>query len=133
MKPLDKTAIGQRIRTLREARNLTQRALGDLVGVHLQTINRWENAHRAPEGEDLISLANVFGVALEELLYGGEAPEMDPRLQHFFKSPEGRHLSEEQRLGLQMLLGRNASIDGERIKAALLVLNLTAPDKPAKK
>lgn len=37
-----------RLRRLREARRLSQRALGELVGVATQTVERWEAGRREP-------------------------------------------------------------------------------------
>ena len=38
----------QRVKRVREMRQLTQRRFADLVGVSFATVNRWENGHSRP-------------------------------------------------------------------------------------
>ncbi len=56
------------IRRLREMRGLTQRDLGKALGVTDKAVSTWEQGHRTPRGEVLLSLAAYFDVPVEELL-----------------------------------------------------------------
>lgn len=58
--------IGHKIRELRMSRNLTQAELGKLVGVSMQAVSKWERGGM-PDIEVLLSLADLFGVTMDEL------------------------------------------------------------------
>lgn len=62
--------ISKNIKKLRAERNLTQDALAEKVHVTRQAISSWENDKTKPDIEALEKLAEVFGVDIEELIYG---------------------------------------------------------------
>ncbi|MCW5185426.1 helix-turn-helix domain-containing protein [Burkholderia cenocepacia] len=64
--PMD---FGSRLKTLRENRNMNQRALADaLDGVISQSgISRMENGDKQPTTSDLLALSWALGVSLDEL------------------------------------------------------------------
>lgn len=57
-----------RLKELRVERNLTQKELGNLIGVAQSNINRWENETVQPSAEFVIKLANLFMVSTDYLL-----------------------------------------------------------------
>lgn len=59
--------IGNKIRDLRVARNLTQAELGKVVGVSMQAVSKWERGG-LPDIGVLITLADFFHVSLDEML-----------------------------------------------------------------
>lgn len=59
--------LGARIKTLREARGLTQEALAELVDVDGQTIQRVERAKIAPSLARVFGIADALGVSMAEL------------------------------------------------------------------
>lgn len=62
--------ISKNIKKLRAERNLTQDALATKIHVTRQAISNWENDKTKPDIEALESLAQAFGVDIEELIYG---------------------------------------------------------------
>lgn len=62
--------ISKNIKKLRVERNLTQDALAEKIHVTRQAISNWENDKTKPDIEALESLAEAFGVEMEELIYG---------------------------------------------------------------
>lgn len=60
-------AIRNRIRELRAARDMTQQALADRVGVTRQTINAVELGKYSPTLEMAFRIAAVFGTPLDEV------------------------------------------------------------------
>ncbi len=66
--------ISQRIRQLREQRNLSQRALAKLAGVTDAAIAFWEGGKRFPRGKNLKNLAIALGVSESVILEGIEKP-----------------------------------------------------------
>ena len=64
----DISQIGANIRTFREQKGLTQRALADNVLVSFQAISAWERGLSIPDLENAIRLADYFGVSVDALL-----------------------------------------------------------------
>lgn len=52
--------------------NLTQKELGDKLGVSNKTISRWESSHGYPDIETIPKLARILELSYEELLDGNE-------------------------------------------------------------
>lgn len=60
--------FGLRIRELREARHMSQEALGKRVGRSKPVISSYENNLKLPPLDVLIDMANVFNVSLDYLV-----------------------------------------------------------------
>lgn len=60
--------IGENIRRMRTDRNLTQEEIAVHLGVSFQTVSKWERSESYPDIEILPSIANYFGVSIDELL-----------------------------------------------------------------
>ena len=59
--------LGQKIRELRHRDGRTQEALAEALGVTSQAISRWESNGGYPDMEMIPSIANYFGVSIDEL------------------------------------------------------------------
>lgn len=59
--------LGERIKELRLRDGRTQDALASALGVTAQAVSRWEKAICYPDMEMLPSIANYFGVSIDEL------------------------------------------------------------------
>ncbi|HBA49659.1 MAG TPA: hypothetical protein DCZ91_18050 [Lachnospiraceae bacterium] len=64
--------IGENIRRLRRQRDLTQEEVAAHLGISPQSISKWERADGYPDITMLPSLANYFGVSVDELIGMGE-------------------------------------------------------------
>ena len=62
--------VGGRIARLRKAKNMTQEALAEQMGVSGQAVSKWENDQSCPDISILSRLARVLGVTTDELLTG---------------------------------------------------------------
>ena len=60
--------FGQRLKELRMEKGLSQRKLGESLGVCNQTISFWENGAREPDLDTLVMISHFFDVCLEFLL-----------------------------------------------------------------
>lgn len=60
--------FGTRLKELRMQKGLTQRELGELIGVTKSVISFYELRERTPSPDVLIKLASVFHVSADELL-----------------------------------------------------------------
>jgi putative transcriptional regulator len=61
--------LKNRVRELREARNLTQAHLAELVGVSRKTVNTVENAVFVPSTVVALKLARALGEPVEALFW----------------------------------------------------------------
>ena len=59
--------LGQKIRELRRRDGRTQEALAEAIGVTSQAVSRWEANGGYPDMEMIPSIANYFGVTIDEL------------------------------------------------------------------
>lgn len=61
------------LKSLREDRHITQKYLASQIGTTNHNIEKWENGKAEPSIENLIKLANYFGITVDELIGHGEA------------------------------------------------------------
>jgi putative transcriptional regulator len=64
--------LENRVRELREARNLTQAQLADLIGTSRKTVNTVENAVFVPSTVIALKLARALGEPVERLFSLGD-------------------------------------------------------------
>lgn len=73
-----------RLLQYRKKHNLSQEELANRIGVSRQAVSKWERAEASPDTDNLILLAEIYGVSLDELLKGESAesakaePEKEP-------------------------------------------------------
>lgn len=88
--------IGERIREIRKSRGLTQRELGERLGLSYQSIAQWENDLRKPKSETILKIACALGVRYEDIV-GLEAfdtgAEFDERWKELTKNANGESLT----------------------------------------
>ena len=63
-------AMAQRLVDRRKAAGLSQEALAAQLGVSRQAVSKWERSESSPDTDNLIALAALYGMSLDELLYG---------------------------------------------------------------
>ena len=64
-----------RLLQYRKQHGLSQEALAEKIGVSRQAISKWERAEASPDTDNLILLADIYGVSLDELLKGENTEE----------------------------------------------------------
>ena len=80
--------IGDRLRQLREAKNLSQGDIEKRTGLLRCYISRVENGHTVPAIETLEKMARAFEVPMYQLFYDGEEPPKLPNLPKRSSSEE---------------------------------------------
>jgi len=65
--------IANRLVEFRKKNNLSQEALAEKLGITRQAVSKWERAEASPDTDNLIALARLYKVSLDELLGTGEA------------------------------------------------------------
>ncbi len=63
-----------RLYALRKKSGLSQEALAERIGVSRQAVSKWERAEASPDTDNLVLLAQVYGVSLDEMLGVAAAP-----------------------------------------------------------
>ncbi len=92
--------IGSQIQKFRKQRDLTQRELGEAVGVSTQAVSQWENGG-APDVALLPAIADRLGVTVDALFgrEGGQVQDMSDTFIQWLRSlPEKNRLSRIARL-----------------------------------
>jgi transcriptional regulator with XRE-family HTH domain len=71
--------IANRLVELRKANNYSQEALAEKLGISRQAVSKWERAEASPDTDNLILLARLYGVSLDDLLKtDDEIPRPEP-------------------------------------------------------
>jgi transcriptional regulator with XRE-family HTH domain len=60
--------IAQRLAELRREKGFSQEELASKLGLSRQAVSKWERAESSPDTDNLIALATLYGVSLDELL-----------------------------------------------------------------
>ena len=60
--------IANRLVKLRKEKGLSQEELADKLGLSRQAVSKWERAEASPDTDNLICLAKLYGVSLDDLL-----------------------------------------------------------------
>lgn len=70
--------LGENIVRLRTQRNWSQGDLADALDISRQSVSKWETDASVPELEKLLKLSELFGVTLDALVRGEDAPQTEP-------------------------------------------------------
>lgn len=83
--------IGERIRTLREKSGMSQEELAGAVGMHPNTVARWERGELIPRGTSLSKLARGLNTTSTYLL--SETDDPAPQFAHSQNEPPAQERS----------------------------------------
>lgn len=88
--------IADRLVELRRAQGYSQESLAAALGLTRQAVSRWERGESLPDTENLIALADLYGVTLDELVrpQPQELAEEDETLAEAPEEPEVPEASE---------------------------------------
>jgi transcriptional regulator with XRE-family HTH domain len=78
---VDMSAFAERLRLLREARQITQTRLATLLEVDPRVYNRWERGTATPQFDTVVRLADILQVSLDELA-GRSASITEPKIHN---------------------------------------------------
>ena len=67
--------IANRLQKLRKENGYSQEELADKLGISRQAVSKWERAESSPDTDNLIILARLYNVSLDELLSDNESSE----------------------------------------------------------
>jgi transcriptional regulator with XRE-family HTH domain len=69
-KEVQKMMLGERIKEHRKKQGFSQEKIAELVGTSRQAVTKWESGQSVPCMENLMALAEIFGLSLGELSSG---------------------------------------------------------------
>lgn len=107
---MDTIKTGRFIKTLRQEEQMTQRDLGDRIGVSDKTISKWETGAAFPPADMLVSLSSIFGISLNELIAGEKLKQdsfekkADENLSILLSEAEDRQVSAWKMVAVGILL-----------------------------
>ena len=90
--------IADRLIKLRKKYGYSQEELADKLGLSRQAVSKWERAEASPDTDNLICLAKLYGVSLDELLSTDDSVETIVEEQVKKDAPkkeEGIHLVDD--------------------------------------
>ena len=62
--------FGKRLKELRTAKNFSQEAFAQMIGVHVTHLSRYERCKSVPSLEVAEKMATTLGISLDEMVYG---------------------------------------------------------------
>lgn len=104
--------LGEKIRELRRRNSLTQEALADAIGVTSQAVSRWEANGGYPDMEIIPSIANCFGVSIDELFgYNNERSKKIDELAEKIDNMNFQNNGVDINIDESIALARNALLE----------------------
>lgn len=76
-------ASGKRIKSIRNARNITQEKLAELSDLTLAHISNIENGHSKMSIDSLIAISNALSVSTDAILFGEITYDKEPYYKEF--------------------------------------------------
>ena len=74
--------LANRLVALRKENGYSQEVLAEKLGLSRQSLAKWERAEASPDTDNLIALAQVYNMTLDELLGNGEsAPKKETKVK----------------------------------------------------
>lgn len=83
--------IAQRLAELRRERGFSQEDLATQLGLSRQAVSKWERAESAPDMGNLIALADLYEVTIDELLRVSPEVEEDMRYEAQERAASAEH------------------------------------------
>ncbi|NJP37155.1 helix-turn-helix domain-containing protein [Alkalicoccus luteus] len=115
--------IGSRIKKHRKERKMTQKELGDRVGVGHTTISSYEVGRIVPDQDTLFMLAGVFDISVDDL-FPEKTVQPDEVIQKALILA-GEKLNKEEAEFLQKLITKTLALPPEKRNEFLGNLELT--------
>ena len=70
--------LGERIKKARKSKKYSQADLAELIGVHGNTIRRWELGERSPDANIIPEISRVLGVSISYLMGEDDSDDVLP-------------------------------------------------------
>lgn len=94
--------IGQNLKNLRKAKNLTQEEVAKHLGISFQSVSKWERNDGYPDITMLPALAHYYGVTIDELI-GMNALDSEQALEAINKQWEENRSNDNHSANVQLM------------------------------
>ena len=84
-----------RLYELRKKHNLSQEEFAEKLGVSRQAVSKWERSEASPDTDNIIALAKIYGLSLDELIYGEKEDKKEEAKEEAKENFEEPSVSEE--------------------------------------
>lgn len=92
-------SVANKLVELRRKSGLSQEELAERLGISRQAVSKWERAEASPDTDNLVTLAKLYNISLDELLLDADpaagAPDEQPQLEEpeqGEEKPHGKHV-----------------------------------------
>lgn len=113
--------IGGKIKYYRKKMNLTQKQLGDKIGVKHNTMSDYERGYASPEQDTLFKLSDIFGVKIDDLFPQKENTTNE--LERALRMTEGLNIKDVE--FLNQLIEKTLSLSDEEREKFLESIRFT--------
>ena len=96
--------IGDRLKTLREAKNFSQGDIEEKTGLLRYYVSRVENGHTVPAVETLEKFARALELPLHHLMFDGDEPPSMPKSAKFGKFANSLESSRQGKVLMRKLV-----------------------------
>lgn len=108
-----------RLYELRKQQGLSQEELAEKLGVSRQAVSKWERSEASPDTDNLIALAKIYGLTLDELVFGEKTTEKKSE-----ETPKGTSKVDIGPMGIFV-----ESDDGDKVQINLKGIKVTESEK----
>ncbi len=126
--------IAQRLAELRRERGFSQEGLAEQLGLSRQAVSKWERAESAPDMGNLIALADLYGVTLDELLRVSPEVEEDVRYESQERAAsseaQAAEAAEEAREAAERAEAAAVAVAAQEAPPQKVVVEVNAPTLP---
>ncbi len=101
--------IADRLQAIRKKHGYSQEELADKLNVSRQAVSKWERGDASPDTDNLIALAKIYNITIDELLNGDvSVPEIEKPIRVIVeedKNEDEDNLNSKQKLILSIVSG----------------------------
>ncbi len=76
--------LGERLKMYRTQKSLSQEKIAEMLDVSRQAVTKWETGQTTPSSDNLIALANLYDVSLDELIGKNEMVSTEAKKEKLF-------------------------------------------------
>lgn len=84
---MNNSNIAENIRKYRKLHKMTQKQLGDLLGVHFTTVSSWEKGHNKPLMDKASKMAQLWNINVSDII--GDSPTIKNPVKAAYKELKG--------------------------------------------
>ena len=114
-----------RLYELRKQQGLSQEELAEKLGVSRQAVSKWERSEASPDTDNLIALAKIYGLTLDELVFGQRQAEQTEETSNNQEEPMSEEKKETHKVDIGPMGIFVESNDGDKVQINLKGIKVT--------